>query len=290
MSRSAGNESLVAREAVVTPRGVARIPCLSGNAIRHRCVRAPGMRWLVGEYGLCGQLTLTQLNFLFHGGNLTEGGGRENTARIAEFQRLFPLGRLLGGSLPDQILAGSLQVWRGALVCEENRPYLELVAPAGTLPAQLRAGESFVSGYQYTRGDAAKTQTDLCPMDGRIEAGSNLMIFAGQSVMRGAAFIHGFTLPHVSELELGALLWSLHLWQVAGGTVGGQVAHGHGRLRTSILFDGGDLHGPVEAYLNHARAVRDEAVAWLFDVFAAKPERTAAKKKGKGNPVEEVAA
>lgn len=74
MARSTGNESLIAREPVVTSRGVAYVPCLSGNAIRHRCLRAPGVRWLIDEYGLRGTLTLQQLNFLLHGGNLTEGG------------------------------------------------------------------------------------------------------------------------------------------------------------------------------------------------------------------------
>lgn len=279
---TAGNESLIAREPVVTARGVAYVPCLSGNAIRHRCVREPGMRWLVGEYGLRGTLTLQQLNFAFHGGNLTEGGGRENTARIADFQRLFPLGRLLGGTLPDQILAGSLQVWRGALVCEENRGYLETVVGDEMLPSRLRPAESFVSGWQYTRGDAAKTAADLLPKDSpAVDAPSNLMIFSGQAVTRGAAFLHGFTLPHVSTLELGALLWSLSLWQAAGGTIGGQAARGHGRLAIAYLeIDGIDGQAAIDAYLDHAWAAKADAVAWLTDVFAPRAEKPA--KKGKG--------
>lgn len=285
MSGTAGNEAIIAREAIVTPRGKLGVPYLSGNAIRHRMVREPGARWLIEEYGLIGRLSLAQLNFLFHGGNLTEGGGRENTARIAEFQRLFPLGRLIGGTLPDQILAGSLVVWRGSLVCEENRGYLEAVLPApfpGALPSRLRPAESFVTGYQYTRGDAAKSSAGLASRESLTagEASSNLMIFAGQSVARGAAFLHGFTIEHGSILELGALLWSLSLWQAAGGTIGGQASRGHGRLKLAIL---GSLaqDEAVASYLDHARSVRDEAVQWLTDVFTPRPTPNASRGRGR---------
>lgn len=290
MARSEGNESIVAREAVVTPRGTTYVPFLSGNAIRHRTVRDPGFRWLVEEYQLTGKLSLVQLNYLFHGGALTEGGGREDTARIAEWQRLFPLGRLLGGCLPDQILAGSLHVGRGTLVCEENRATLGVILGdhAEALPDRLRPGEAFVSGYQYVRSDARKHHSRLMRTEERNgdPVDSNLMIFAGQAVTRGAMFVHDFAMPHVSARELGALLWSLTLWQGQGGTVGGQAARGHGRLRTSILADGFDPASAIDEYLDYARSVRDEAVAWLGSAFARKAEKPA---KGKGKAKAEPA-
>lgn len=280
MSGSAGNESIVMREPVVTARGIVWLPCLSGNAMRHRCVRDPGWRYLIDRYELAGELSLPQLNYAFHGGNLTEGGGRENLTRIADMQRLFPLSRLVGGCLPDQILSGSLDVWRGRLVCEENRAGLEADIPDGwELPIEpLRSAEHFVSGYQYTRGDAERTASDLLPevtdegfLRGEARDGkSNLMIFAGQAVTQGACFLHGFLLKHVSELELGALLWSLSLWQLAGGTIGGQAARGHGRLALSVFLNGTDSDNAVSAYLTHVEAVKDEAVAWLNDAFAAR--------------------
>lgn len=333
-ARTEGNQSVLLRDEFVTERGVARPPKINGNAIRHRAVRAPGYRWLVDEYGLAGTLTLPQLNFAFHGGSLTEGGGREDTARIADFQRLFPLGRLLGGCLPDQILAGNLQVWIATLVCEENRRYLEAILGPDRLPARLRPAESCVTDYQYVRGDAIKTRLDLARADepGRVDRAEVLrgeapdresgrrklsdMPFAGQSVMRGSVFLHGFTLPHANVLELGALLWSLRLWQAAGGTLGGQSARGHGRLALSIVArdvtsetrvveswetpDGpaadteteiladlpvsaGELHEAATAYVAHARSVRDEAVAWLHSVFAPKAGKAGrASGKGKG--------
>ncbi len=287
MAGTAGNEAIVAREPVATADGVRWVPYLSGNALRHRAVRAPGMEWLCREYGLAGTLTLPQLNFLFHGGSLTEGGGRENTRRIVDFQRLWPLGRLLGGCLPDQILSGSLHAWRGTLICEENRHALEHLLPPGSLPPRLRPAEVFVAGYQYTRGDAAKARADDArdaDRDGDGDGPSNLMIFAGQQVVRGAQFVHGFALNRVSEAELGALLWSLRLWQAAGGSVGGQASRGHGRLRTSLVCPDFDADAAVAAYLAAARPARDEAVAWLDAAFAARPAKAKARGKGRTGP------
>lgn len=292
MAGSAGNESVLMREQVVTARGVVAVPKLSGNALRHRLVREPGFRWLVNRWGLAGRLTLPQLNFLFHGGNLTEGGGREDTRRIADFQRLFPLGRLLGGSLPDQILSGSLLAWHGLLVCEENRSALAAHLPEGwQLPeAPLRPAESFVGGYQNVRGDAAKTCPELAAPEpnGDSPRPSNLMIFAGQAVSRGGHFLHGFTLQHVGTWELGALLLSLRLWQSSGGTIGGQGARGHGRLRTlvhvspaaEIVEDERDANEIVNEYVAHCDAVKDEAVAWLNAAFAPRPKKEPKAKAG----------
>jgi hypothetical protein len=289
-SGTSGNESLVMRSPVVTPNGIAWVPSLSGNALRHRLVREPGGRWLIERYGLRAKLTLAQLNYLFHGGNLTEGGGREDLKRIAEMQRLFPLFRLLGGSLPDQILSGSMLAWPGMLVCEENRACLAAFMPDGwELPSEtLRSAESFVSGVQYTRGEAGKTHADLVsPEDATEDAKgkSNLMIFAGQAVIRGACFIHGFTLQHVSRLELGALLLSLSLWQEAGGTIGGASARGHGRLKTRLHCP--DSDGCIAEYIDHADKSKDEAMAWLTRAFAKREDKPKRGKKDKAVAIAE---
>ena len=301
MAGSSGNEAMIAREPVVTPRGIRMVPHLSGNALRHRCIRAPGMDWLVEEYGLNGALTLPELNFLYHGGALTEGGGREDTRKIAEMQRLWPLLRLLGGCLPDQILAGSLQVWRGLLICEENRATLTALLPDPcVLPERLRSAESFVVGYLYTRSDARKTHAAMASEEARTvdsdardaegkKPKGNQIPFVGQLVMRGSVFIHGFTLPRTSLIELGALLWSLRLWSAAGGTVGGQASRGHGRLGLSVLTGDYDADVAVQAYLDHARAARVEAVDWLHRAFAKRADTKPAKGKG-GNGKTTVSA
>lgn len=268
-SGSAGNESIVSRELVMTPKGPVYTPVISGNAFRHRCVRSPGALWLIDLYGLRGKLTLGQLNFLLHGGNLTESNSHENTARIAEMKRTWPLLRLLGGCLPNQVLAGSMDSLRGVLICEENREHLpESILPAG----RLLSSEQFITDYQYTRGDAGDATTnEAANTNEAAKQESSRMIFSGQAVCRGAFFLHGFSLSHVGPIELGAILWSLSLWRDGGGSIGGMAARGHGRLRTSIAIDPiVDVAGVVEEYRSHAESMRDDAVAWLEDAFAKK--------------------
>lgn len=283
-SGSVGNESVIAREPIVTPKGKRWLPFLSGNALRHRCVREPGVMWLIKEWELEGLLTKDQLNFLMHGGNLSESTANENTTRIAEFNRLMPLMKCVGGCLPNQILKGSMHAWRGMLVCEENRQSLRDLMPVEwPLPeGRLLSAEHMIGNWQYTRGDAKKS--GLCPAT-EDESNSNLMIFAGQSVNRGSMFYHGFQLNHVTEKELGALLLSLRLWQSEGGTIGGQAARGHGQLATRITMLGDFIQDDLVAdYVAYVRSVKDDAVAWLHSVFPAVSEAKAAKPKRGAKP------
>lgn len=284
-----GNEALVAREPVDTPSGKRWVPHLSANAVRHRLVREPGGLWLIDAIGLRGKLSLRQLNFLLHGGNLTDSTGREDTARIAEMQESFPLLRLLGGALPDQILKGSLVAWRGLLVCEENRPHLPANLPPGFgLPDRpIKPAEHFVEGYQYTRGDAARSPDLYDPATADPDAKSNRMIFAGQQVIRGAVFSHGFEIAHGSELEYGCLMHALGLWQSQGGSVGGMASKGHGRLATAVL-GGDDPGGAVAAYVAHVEAHADRCRAWLEKVFRAKEPKPDRPAKGKGRKAADV--
>lgn len=293
-SGNQGNESLVMREPVVSRNGVVWVPVLSGNALRHRCIRAPGSRWLVERLQLRGSLSWQQLNFLFHGGNLTEGGGSEDTRVIASWRRLFPLGYLLGGSLPKQILTGALLCGRGTLICEENRQALTGALPPGwSWSGQpLRPAEAFVSGYQYTRGDASRSNPVYAPQlpEGVVSADtdtepaqkSNLMIFSGQAVTRGACFWQTLTLPRVSRLELGALLLSLTIWQEEGGAVGGKAGIGHGRLRSRVHVEGcddSDLEVCVAEYEQHVEACAAECRTWLQATFTRSAEKPARGKK-----------
>lgn len=277
MSGSAGNEGIVAREPVHTSAGVMMIPFLSGNALRHRCIREPMAKWLIDRYGLVGKLSLQQLNFLLHGGNLTQSNASENTRRIAQMHELWPFLRICGGSLPDQILAGSLDVWRGTLICEENRESLEKTL--GCIPVErLLSSERFLGGYQYTRGDGRKS--GLAADRDDLQEDSNLMIYSGQCVTRGALFYHGFVLKHVNTLELGCLLLALRLWQASGGTIGGNARLGHGRLKTTLI-DQIDSEDAVQEYVSHVDESKDAAIEWLNDSFA-KAKAAKEKKQAKG--------
>lgn len=278
MSGTAGNEGIVAREPVITPKGKMYVPCLSGNAIRHRLIREPGAKWMIDRLELRGKLTLPMLNFLYHGGNLSESTAHENTTRIAQMHACFPLLRLCGGSLPNQILAGCFDSWRGVLLCEENRNYLEATCSEALPSRRLRPAEEFIGNAQYTRGDAGK-KGEVIVGEGE-EVPTNLMIFSGQMVARGAMFLHGFTLKHCSRVDLGCLLLSLQLWQANGGTIGGQAARGHGRLKTSLVFDC-DQDDLVNEYVAHVDEHKQDAIDWLFDAFAKRAEKPAKKAKVK---------
>src|SRR5690606_22241269 len=138
---------------------------------------------------------------LLHGGTLTEGTGREDTAGVADLYRLFPLYRLLGGSLPGQIIPGSLIAEQGIVVCRENAARLRDCCPF-SIPDNLRSAEEFVGGWQYTRSDARISNPAVAPADAAEEKLS-LMPFTGQSIIPGACIWHGFVARNVSELEMG---------------------------------------------------------------------------------------
>lgn len=286
MMGTSGNEAIINREAVLFDGAKALVPVLSGNALRHKMVREPGAIYLVKKLGLYGKLNIDQANYLFNGGSLTESSTTENLKRIAEMQNLFPLIRLLGGSLKNQVIGGSLHVLRGQLVCEENRSSIEKQLPESySFPdSRLRSSQDFVDKYQYTRGDAEKNKDSAAMLDENDldERGkSNLMIYSGQSVIQGSMFYHGFLLHNISPLEVGALLHSLQLWSEAGGVIGGSSRIGHGKLSTGVFFEGGhnffgdelDAVGLVTDYIAHVEATKEGAAKWLEKSFPSKKGR-----------------
>jgi hypothetical protein len=245
-------------------------------------IREPGALYLVKSCGLMGKLTIDQANYLLNGGSLTESSTTENLARIAEMQGLLPLIRLLGGSLRNQVIGGSLFVLRGILVCEENREQIAKQLPEDVaLPGEaLRSAEDFVTQYQYTRGDARRRHDSAQIIElpeASIEDKTNLMIYSGQAVVPGALWYHGFVLQNVSRIEIGALLHSLQQWDSLGATIGGQARIGHGQLKTSIIFEAGDdLYDKLEPsqlivdYINHVEEHKSRIAAWLNDAFPRK--------------------
>jgi len=302
MAGAAGNESIINRTKVLHGGRLHDVPALSGNAIRHSMVREPGA-WLLGrECGLYGKLNIDQANYLFDGGALTESQTGGNMKAIAEMQGLMPLVRLLGGSLRNQVVSGSLLVGMGALVCEENRVALRKLLPeelAFGLPA-LRPCEDYVANYRYTRGDAGgspaladegeegeegrecdEEEPGVAEEPGKAkkkakqkEGKSNLMIYSGQHVTQGAVFYHSFILQNVGRLEVGALYAALKDWEAAGGTVGGMARIGHGKLATAI-YDGGrlDFEACETEYREHTAENAERIAGWLGRAFPAKAKK-----------------
>jgi len=302
MRGNEGNVSVINRQEVMTPAGLVKMPVLSGNALRHRMIREPLAEHLVEAWGLSGRVTWECLNFLYHGGNLTGSTGREDTQRIAKLCRLIPFVRLLGGTLPDQILCGSVSVSDGLLVCREFAPAIRALFPASSgweVPDGLRCGEDYLGQYQHTRGDAAKTHPLRGPKEQGVDSDTNLMIFSGETVVRGALFAQRISLRSVSDLELGAMLFALRQWQASGGTVGGQSSRGKGYLQSAWHVEQAyadhpapvDEDAPVAAYLNHVAAFKDEGVAFLLSIYGepgAKPAKPVKENKRKAKSAKEV--
>ena len=283
MMGTAGNEAIINREQVYSRGKVRDVPVLSGNAIRHRMIREPGALYLAKACDLMGKITVDQANYLLYGGSLTDSSTTENLARIAEMQELLPLIRLLGGSLRNQVIGGSLFVLRGILVCEENREQITKQLPEGiALPSEaLRSAEDFVAQYQYTRGDARRRHDSpqiIELPESSVEDKTNLMIYTGQKVIPGALWYHGFVLQNISPLEIGALLHAMQQWESLGATIGGQARIGHGQLKMSVFFeDGEDYFGSeldpaklVIDYVHHVEERKAKIVAWLDFVFPRK--------------------
>lgn len=286
-SGTVGNESVLNSEPVRTSLGVRQVPMLSGNAIRHRLVRSPAALQLVEAWQLAGALTKDELNLLFHGGLRREASNRVSLTRTAEMERLFPMLRLLGCCLPDDIYPGSLYARRGILVCRENESRVRTFAPAGWCPESmhLAPATTFVQRWQYVRGEARQSQRQLKPSDSAaIDAdekggGSDMMPFAGTAVLAGAEFLHGFVVRHADELALGCLFAALERWQDDGATIGGMGSRGHGVLGLSLHVDGVDIAACTAAYRQHVAENMDAGVAMLRSLYAPATKRPAKKQQ-----------
>jgi len=277
-----GNESLINREPIIYKNRKVFVPVISGNSIRHRMIRSAGSEYLVKQMEIDGKLGLDQLDFMFYGGRLCETKTTTNISKIAEMEELFPLYRLLGGSLKNQIIAGSLDVWRGLLICEENRKTINEYLPEEyKITNKLLPADLFIGNYQYTRGDARNIRNissiadNVSSLDDREK--SNLMLYSGQQVNRNSLFFHGFSTKHISNIEIGCLFHSLQLWSENCSTVGGMAAKGHGRVIINCIMHDIDIDISecILLYIEHVKKNKEKMVKWLDANFP--------KKKNKGD-------
>jgi hypothetical protein len=283
----AGNESIINTEPVLHDGQRYDVPMLSGNALRHKLVREPGAEFITKACGLYGKLTEKQANYLWYGGSLTDSSISDNLKKIADMQELLPLIRLLGGSLENQVVSGSLDAGLGTLICEENRERLIQLLPAELLQGlpPLRSYVDYVStnGHLYTRSDAASIPEALAIPDDFDEDAkkgkSNRMIYGGQNVISGAVFYTYFQLKNVSHLEVGALVAALKDWSANDGTIGGMGRIGHGQMSIGVYLDDAatdwfgdrlDLDTCEAAYREHTHKYADKIAEWLNNAFPAK--------------------
>lgn len=277
MAGVSGNESILNREKTIYKNEVVEVPVLSGNALRHKMIREPGALHLVEQCCLRGKLNIDQANFMFSGGSLSESTTTSNIPAIGKMQCISPLFRLLGGSLKNQVVGGSLMVSRGLLVCDENKETIKKMYTAAfqDMDSNLLPAQHFISNNQYTRGDASRMKDADEIINNNFSDTANLMIYSGESVIKGALFYHNVTLCNVSPLEVGAALHSIHQWQNSGGVIGGGSRIGHGQLTSTLSIEGlADWFGTerhpstlVVDYCNHVSKNAEALTEWLQDTF-----------------------
>lgn len=277
MMETAGNESMINREPVIYNKRKVYIPVVSGNSIRHRMLRQPGSFYLINRMGLEGNMGIDQLNFMLYGGSLSETKTNTNLKKIANMEKLFPLYRLLGGTLKNQIISGGLNVWRGLLLCEENRKTINKYLPDNfNIGKKLLPADMFVGKYQYTRGDIKNIKSvdkyindKIKKLDDREK--SNLMLYNGQQINRNSVFFGGFATNYVSEIEIGCLFHCLQLWAENYKTLGGMIAKGHGLVNLYyFLEDDINIGKYVNEYIEHVDKYKKEMEEWLNNVFPKK--------------------
>jgi CRISPR/Cas system CSM-associated protein Csm3 (group 7 of RAMP superfamily) len=273
MSGTSGNEAILNRESKIYDGEVIQVPLLSGNALRHKMIREPGAVNLIKSLALTKKLTINQVNFLLHGGKLTETSTTDNMKTIVDMRRLFPLYHLLGGSLRNQILEGSMISGRGVLICRENNDVLRDMFPEFEF-SKLSSAENFISNYQYTRGSERK-HSDLIADKEVFEDKSNAMIFSGQSIIPGSLFVSEIILKEPSEMLLSCVNYCLSNWQSLGGIIGGQSSRGHGKLSTTVYEN---QLPDTDIYLKHVESVKDESINWLNEQFKEAEKKSKSKK------------
>lgn len=262
-----GNETIVFAEQWVYGSEIITVPAISGNALRHRCVRAPGAMHLIEELGISGKINVEVLQFLFAGGALTKGGAVTNVKRLTTLWNAIPLIRILGGSLPDQIVPGTLQVWRGLLVCEENKERLKNSIPPEWLPSDMYfyPAHRWYDSYQYTRMDPRKALADMIDVKPEQEATKIQMIYSGQTISSGACWLHGYDLRSATEIDIGCLLHALSGWDE---TIGGMSGRGHGRMKTAYHIEPEvDADALIDKFKQHQHGMREEALSILDREF-----------------------
>lgn len=292
-----GNESIISRRSLMTPNGIRLIPNISGNSIRHKMLREPAKEILLNELELRGKCNIDVLQFLDNGGTLMESSISDNLKTIATLKELFPIYKILGGSLRNQIIAGQLDVSDGFLICDENREIINRLSPKEyNLDSKpLLSSEAFIGSYQYTRGDAKRNSKNVdyfTEAEKMVEPEkSNLMIYNGQTIMTNAPFYQDFILKGVTELDIGSFFASIQQW-LKSPTLGGSSRIGHGRMDYNwyTQFDLKEIDYYTNLYYTHIKMNKSAMVDFLFECFGDKKKEEKKPTKEKANkekPVKE---
>lgn len=236
------------------------VPSISGNTIRNGGLR----RFLMAD--MLDQLdyklgSKTILQFLFAGGILEEVASKDsgvlNLTLRQELRKTLPPLALLGGTLGNQGLDGSLDVAMPKLVCEELKDYLPELPPNWVLKPSA----------EYTSWDEATTHDPLrsnkiikyLKTNGEEEKDKTVqMIYNWEVLNPGTLFTLGFDLKTNNELIRSCFIRALNLWNQYP-VIGGKMGTGHGQVKICLEYNPEDEN----TYLEFLKTEKENIISVL---------------------------
>lgn len=268
-----GNEAVVMRRKVRLPGGgFARVPYITGNALRHGLRAAASMAVLDAAGLLEGegpQLSTAALSLLFAGGQLGGKGNAKviNLEAYAELVDIFPPLSLFGGCTTNRIIPGRIRVSEATLICAESAHLLpEWV---GEHTGQADTSRGHIESVTRVRMDPMLRPTRRALLDeasraeheGRLlesetasaardhaaadESKSSMMPFSFERLCAGSRFWWSIEADTYSPLELDTLKATISAY-FRSIRVGGKQGSGHGLLRV-VAGENFSVQRPAEA-------------------------------------------
>lgn len=289
---TAGNTQVLRRQEVVTEDGIATVPFVSGNSIRHM-LRDAGVRYALDAMGVPDHtLSKATVDLLFSGGSL--GGKASMTmAKAREVADLFPILSVLGYSAGSRIQPGKIEVQHMQLHCEENAFRAPALSPMALRPAGAFIGDEFGTRHDVARlpyaqrllgAPKAQLALEEAPAAGKKtkapkDEETTQMIFDWETVLPGSRFWGGLSYRELSPRELDALRSALSYACEGihhdGGylfRVGAKRGTGHGlmswRLAGSIRAVATPVHTPSGEMLPAVRREDEPVTEWLAEYVA----------------------
>jgi len=202
---------------------VVEVPTVSGNSLRHQCVREPGWHGLAEALGLepglpgAGKIPPGVEALFSNGGNIQAGvKAPSNQHRLAQdIRAAYPLLDLLGGVTNTFDLGASRLQVAGWVVCREHR---DSIGAAADLPAASVSIFDLVDDITHTR----QATRD----------GLGQMILSFEALCPGTQVLVRFLLDDYTQpLTHGAFVAAVERYIQSGPIVGGQRARGFGAMR-----------------------------------------------------------
>lgn len=225
-----------------------RLPFLSGNAIRG-VLRRLVFRDLLDRLSIKPRDIGAKLHHALFSGGVLEGADDATGKVELELRRKLrdavpPLG-LVGCSLANQMVPGSLVVQHAIPVCRESSAYL---------PDSLRSDPRAQHSVRTFTDVSFATRRDELREERATDEQAVQMKVDFEAFITGTLFWHGFALRYPSELEVSCLGHTIALW-AEQPYIGGKASSGYGEVK--LDYDGVPDPQPYIAYLTaEAESVR----------------------------------